>query len=1048
MTVPDVSVIVIGYNDAAHLPVAVNSVLTQTHRNIEVIISDDHSTDETPEIVAAFLTQDQRVRSHRRSENSGAPGGPLNDGLRLARGRYVMFLGSDDDLPSGAVASLLEEAERSAADVVSGLLVRVLRNEGDRRVPWFPNLHAELRYGATLADIPAESQDTLTTNKLYRREFLERIGARFPEGMLYEDVVFSAHTLAAAQGIAQITAEVYHWNVYPREERQSITNQRHTRKNLEDRLRALDLAETAFAESGEEVRAEFEDKVIAHHLRFYLNDFLEAEDEWCAVVLEMIRPRLERTPLEAFERRFLGDRLLYAAALGGDVDGVRAVLRGKLGGALSGRFFTQMSPSFWAPRDPESRPSSTPLAKQLSAMDGVPRVPRTHANLMYLHAIQRVEVDERTIRVHGWSTDPIGVLREPGSRLSLFVADGGNRQQMATAHAATDEGVSWVAEVALPQVDPGTLASPVLEFTAIATDARGQTNHSPVQALGQEKVEVVGDGAIGVSSLWELCPTFHGPARLVAAAQAGSDLIAPRVLVIGDVSWNGRYHLGDEAMTEAAIAQLRERGCEVTVVAGDPLVTREHYGVEAVPSFGFVREKTRTARVRRLDALVAGARGRAELSSDDALTVAAVKNADAVVVAGGGNLNSSGSQHIFERVALKRIAEAVGVPLFISSQTVGPLLVPEDRPMVRELLSYATAFGARERATAALMREIGAGIGNVVQTLDDALLLDPVELSSERLETMKLPSRYVVGSFTFHAYSTGLGREEYYRDLARIVDGIVEAHGVDVVLLPHMGVLGAAEQTGRDNDVYGHDRVVHYSQSGRVRSLPMISAREVLAVTTGAEYTVSTRYHPLVFGAAVGVPAIGLVTSYYSALRMRGALAAFGVESLAVPFEYWTPALGAPLLETLSLRRDQLAAHVSGAGVEQRAFQSRWWDAIVQSIRTREPVLVADTSEMGSWIWGDAHDERLLAMSRVAHEATNMYRMNNLVNVEDHAARIAQLERAHQRTEKTNHREADHLRKELEHLRTEFAGLSHRVRPPGARTRDRIRLALQRMRGR
>ncbi|GAA1613938.1 polysaccharide pyruvyl transferase family protein [Leucobacter chromiireducens] len=1048
MTVPDVSVIIIGYNDAAHLPAAVNSVLAQTHRNIEVIISDDHSTDATPEVVAAFVTQDHRVRSHRRVENSGAPGGPLNDGLELATGRYVMFLGSDDDLPPHAVAAHIAEADRSGADIVSGLLVRVLRNEGDRRVPWFPDLHTERRYGATIADLPAESQDTLTTNKMYRREFLERIGARFPEGMLYEDVVFSAHTLAEAQGIVQIPDEVYHWNVYPPEERQSITNQRRTRKNLEDRLRALDLAEAAFVESGEDVRVEFDDKVLAHHLRFYLNDFLEADDEWCGDVLKMIRPRLERTSFAAYERRFLGDRLLYAAALEGDVRGVRSVLRGKLGGALAGRFFAQTSASFWAPRDPESRPSSTSLARKLSSMDGVPRVPRSHSDLMYLHAIQRVETDDRTIRLTGWSTDPIGVLREPGSRLSLFVTHAGIRQQMATAHATTDEGVSWVAEVAIPQAVCGTHVSNVLELTALATSARGELNHSPVQALGQEEWKGTEGKASQECSRWDLRATFHGPAMLVARAQAGSKPTAPRVVVIGDVSWNGRYHLGDEAMTEAAISQLRERGCEITVVAGEPAVTQEQYSVDAVPSFGFVREKTRAARERRLETLVAGARGRAELSSHDALTVAAIKNADAVIVAGGGNLNSSGSQHIFERVALKRIAESVGVPLFVSSQTVGPLLVSEDRPLVRELLAYATAFGARERASAALMREIGAGIGNVVRTLDDALLLQPVELSGEQREALGLPERYVVGSFTFHAYSTGLSREEYYRDLARIVDDIVKAHDVHVILLPHMGVLGMPEQMGRDNDVYGHDRVVHYAQSGRVRSLPMISAREVLAVTMGAEYTVSTRYHPLVFGAAVGVPAIGLVTSYYSALRMRGALAAFGVESLALPFEYWTSVLGAPLLEALSLHRDQLAAHVSGAGAEQRAFQSRWWDAIVQSIRTHEPVSVVDAPEVDSWTWGGTHDKQLLAMSRVAHEATNMYRMNNLVNVEDHAARITQMERAHQLSEKSSRREADQLRRELDHLRAEFADLADRARPPGARTRDRIRLALQRLRRR
>lgn len=1040
MTEPDVSVIIIGYNDATHLPSAVESALAQTHPSIEVIISDDHSTDATPEIVAGFVARDSRVRSHRRAENSGAPGAPLNDGLRIATGRYVMFLGSDDELPTGAVAALLAEADDSGADIVSGLLTRVLRNDGGRRVPWFPELHAERRYGASIAALPGEVQDTLTTNKLYRRSFLERIGARFPEGMLYEDVVFSATTLAQASGIVQISDEVYLWNVYPNEERQSITNQRHTRKNLEDRLRSLDLAEAAFADCGESVVAAFEDKVIAHHLRFYLNDFLESEDEWCREVLELIRPRLEKTSLATFERRFLGDRLLYAAAAGGDVPGVRTVLRGKLGGALAGRFFGSGGGLFWAPRDAASRPTASIRARELSGLADVSRVPRSHSELMYLHAIENIEVDERSIRITGWSSDPLGALREPGSRLSVRVSRSGNLRELATVHAAADDGVTWIAE--LP-VDGEAPQFGSWELSALATDSHGRANYSPVQALPDSALLVTGHR----SDVWELQRVAHGPARVTvrAAVPEGAPNV-PRVLVIGDVSWNGRYHLGDEAMTEAAIAQLRQRGCEVTVIAGDPATSRAQYGVAAVPSFGFIREKNRADRKRRLDALIAGARGRAELDEHDALTVSAVKDADAVIIAGGGNLNSTGSQHIFERVALKRIAESAGVPLFVTSQTVGPLLVPEDRPLVRELLDYALAFGARERATAALLRELGAGSGNVVQTLDDALLLEPADSTPALREQLQLPSKYVVGSFTFHAYSTGLAREEYYRDLARILDALVDAHNLDVVLLPHMGVLGAAEQDGRENDVYGHDRVVHYTQSGRVRSLPMISAREVLTVTSGAEFTLSTRYHPLVFGAAVGTPAVGLVTSYYSALRMRGALAGFGMESFAIPFEYWTPVHGAPLMDALRERRDEFAAHVARSGAAQRGFQERWWDAIVECIRTRTPVSLPDVLAADPVSWCNEQEEQLLALSRVAHEATNMYRMNNLVNVEDHAARISQLERSTQRAEQHSERSSVQLRQELEALRAEMGTLAHRVRPPGARTRDRIRLALRRIR--
>jgi polysaccharide pyruvyl transferase WcaK-like protein len=288
-----------------------------------------------------------------------------------------------------------------------------------------------------------------------------------------------------------------------------------------------------------------------------------------------------------------------------------------------------------------------------------------------------------------------------------------------------------------------------------------------------------------------------------------------RVVVIGDVSWNGNYHLGDEAMTEVAIAELRRRGVQVTLVAGDPGISAPFYDVDAVPRFGYRTIYRREPKIRHLEAILAGARGEGEIPAEAVRAVDAVRAADAVVIAGGGNLNSSGMHHIFERLTLKRLAEHFGIPLYVSSQTVGPHLLPEDRELVGEIASYARAFGARERTTAALMREIVGDAGNVVHTLDDAILLEPSRSPEEARELLGLSERYVVGSFTYHAWSTGLSREEYYRKLAVMLDQIVAEQDVDVVLLPHMGKLGDTEDLGQDGDRFGHERIAAYTASGR-----------------------------------------------------------------------------------------------------------------------------------------------------------------------------------------------------------------------------------------
>ncbi|MSO27744.1 MAG: glycosyltransferase, partial [Candidatus Nanopelagicales bacterium] len=68
---PDVSVILISYNDALRLPGALSSLQNQTHRNIEIIVVDDASTDNTAELAAAAARADDRVRYVRLETNSG-----------------------------------------------------------------------------------------------------------------------------------------------------------------------------------------------------------------------------------------------------------------------------------------------------------------------------------------------------------------------------------------------------------------------------------------------------------------------------------------------------------------------------------------------------------------------------------------------------------------------------------------------------------------------------------------------------------------------------------------------------------------------------------------------------------------------------------------------------------------------------------------------------------------------------------------------------------------------------------------------------------------
>lgn len=119
----------------------------------------------------------------------------------------------------------------------------------------------------------------------------------------------------------------------------------------------------------------------------------------------------------------------------------------------------------------------------------------------------------------------------------------------------------------------------------------------------------------------------------------------------------------------------------------------------------------------------------------------------------------------------------------------------------------------------------------------------------------------------------------------------------------------------------------------------------------------------------------------------------------------------------------------------QRAYQSRWWDGIVAAIEGTGDVHADDVTAYETREWASAQDADLLAVARTAQEGTNMYRMNNLFTVDEHAARIAALEKELRKARA----EAETLRGELRGADQRIAELRHRMRPPGAALRDRLR---------
>ncbi|MFI7098395.1 CDP-glycerol glycerophosphotransferase family protein [Streptomyces sp. NPDC050161] len=303
---PDVSVVVIVYNDANRLPTAVRSVMDQTLHGVDVVIVDDCSTDRSfavaQELAAAHPG---RVRALQLPENSGGCGAPRNHGIAHARGEFVMFLDSDDVLEPNACRNMLDAAERTGADLVSGMCVRVhVDTRTKKTVEWYPWLYARTRTIESVSELPDLLVfDTLSTNKLYRREFLREAGLEFPVGIHYEDLLFSAQAYVAARRITLIPNHVYFWNVFEKAATKSISNRRHEIANFAHRMEIHRRVDELLAQQGlDELKFHKDVKFLKHDLVLHLRDLPLLDETYRRKFAEMANGYLAGIAPEAYER--------------------------------------------------------------------------------------------------------------------------------------------------------------------------------------------------------------------------------------------------------------------------------------------------------------------------------------------------------------------------------------------------------------------------------------------------------------------------------------------------------------------------------------------------------------------------------------------------------------------------------------------------------------------------------------------------------------------------------------------------------------------------
>lgn len=205
---PKVSVIIPIYNTENYIEKCLNSIVNQTLEDIEILLIDDGSSDNSLEIAREFQNRDERVKIF--TQDHKKQGAARNLGINNAIGEYIGFIDSDDWVDCDYFEKLYNCAQKYHSDIALATNIRV---GGKKTAKKRLNIKNE-KYVSELQDkfyLCKQDKNPCPTNKIYKKSLLVDNNIFFPEGVFCEDKLFTAKAVFFANGVAAVPNIYYYY---------------------------------------------------------------------------------------------------------------------------------------------------------------------------------------------------------------------------------------------------------------------------------------------------------------------------------------------------------------------------------------------------------------------------------------------------------------------------------------------------------------------------------------------------------------------------------------------------------------------------------------------------------------------------------------------------------------------------------------------------------------------------------------------------------------------------------------------------------------------
>lgn len=290
-----ISIIIAMYNTEKYIEETINSITKQPLKEVQIIIVDDESTDNSVSNVRTLQEKYPNIELY--TQKNQGPAIARNYGMTKASGKYIMFLDSDDLLAENILQNLYNAIEEHKSDVVIGSYRSFNQ---DNRKGWYHNFAKPFVgmefYNKSLDNIPKLITSLPVWNKIYLRTFLEDNTIHFYEHVhLREDAYFMAEVFASTDKISHIPVDVCFYRIREKNDK-SLTHTVNP-KVFEDIVfisERIDevLSQKAFINREEIDKERYITELIA--INFRINSFMEKESSDFIPVMQLLQNYLEK----------------------------------------------------------------------------------------------------------------------------------------------------------------------------------------------------------------------------------------------------------------------------------------------------------------------------------------------------------------------------------------------------------------------------------------------------------------------------------------------------------------------------------------------------------------------------------------------------------------------------------------------------------------------------------------------------------------------------------------------------------------------------------